>query len=396
MQKFDVLIVGGGIAGSITAKFAAQGGLKTLFIEKEKTPRNKSCSGIQFKYFEKILGEKIPKERLCKNELNRIEIHFPNGKSMSSSFQMLNFMRKPFDNWLNIVAQKNGAEFRDGCKFLDFNEETDHITVNVGYKPDWKKQEQIKTRYLIDASGLRPVIRKKLRPHDFDNSTLGSTLNYYITMNDTNSDCIDVASSKLDLFTLYQFWNIDWNDAMFAWVYSKTLDDGKNSWVVGTGCNTGKIMDRQTAFYNFIKEKYNLTGEIVKKEGFASTFNINSKERVWLGQKRILMTGDAAGLIDQVRGVGMDAAALSGRLVAKAIIKADRKNTLVIDEYKKLMKNVVKQTKQNQEREIGNFQSNQELQNHLMKNFLKMGFGMVVHNILNKIRTPEMQKLLPP
>ena len=64
MQEFDVIIVGGGIAGSVAAKFTALAGLKTLFIEKEKTPRNKSCSGIQFMYFEKILGEKIPKERL--------------------------------------------------------------------------------------------------------------------------------------------------------------------------------------------------------------------------------------------------------------------------------------------------------------------------------------------
>jgi len=155
-------------------------------------------------------------------------------------------------------------------------------------------------------------------------------------------------------------------------------------------------MDRQTSFYNFIKEKYNLTGEIVKKEGFASTFTIKSKDRVWLGQKRILMTGDAAGLIDTVRGVGMDAAALSGRLVAKAIIKADQKNTLAIDEYKKLMKNVVKQTKKNQEREIGVFQTNQDLQKHLSKKILKMAIGMLFHNALNKIRAPEKQKLIPP
>ena len=65
MQEYDVLIVGGGIAGSVCAKFAAKGGLKTLLIEKYKTPRKKPCSGIQFGYFQKIIGEKIPKERLC-------------------------------------------------------------------------------------------------------------------------------------------------------------------------------------------------------------------------------------------------------------------------------------------------------------------------------------------
>ncbi len=39
------------------------------------------------------------------------------------------------------------------------------------------------------------------------------------------------------------------------------------------------------------------------------------------------MVGDAAGLIDLTRGVGMDSAALSGRLAAKAIGLAHRKES---------------------------------------------------------------------
>jgi len=68
MTDFDVIIVGGGIAGSIAARDAAKGGLRTLLIEREKTPREKACSGIQFPYFEKIIGETIPQERLCNIE----------------------------------------------------------------------------------------------------------------------------------------------------------------------------------------------------------------------------------------------------------------------------------------------------------------------------------------
>ena len=77
MVDYDVIIAGGGIAGSIAAKFAAKGGLKVLFVERHKTPRNKPCSGIQFDYFEKILGEKIPQERLCNTELTKIKMFFP-------------------------------------------------------------------------------------------------------------------------------------------------------------------------------------------------------------------------------------------------------------------------------------------------------------------------------
>jgi len=100
MKEYDVIIVGGAVAGPVAAKFCAKRGLSTLLVEKAKVPRDKTCSGIQFPYFEKIIGDRIPSERLCNNELTKVEMHFPNGKVVSSRFRMLNFMRDTFDEWL--------------------------------------------------------------------------------------------------------------------------------------------------------------------------------------------------------------------------------------------------------------------------------------------------------
>lgn len=384
MKECDVFVVGGGIAGSVAAKFTARSGLKTIFIEKKKTPRNKSCSGIQFRYLEKILGEKIPRSRLCHYQLNRIKMVFPNGKSITAPFKMFNFMRKPFDDWLNIVAQQHGAEFKDECEYTNFKDEGDHIIVSYKIKES-ESIETVKARYLLDASGLMPAIRKQLRPQDFSPKYTGGTQNFYID-----------GDAELDPRTLYQFWNVEWNNAMFAWVYTKTLDDGKDYWVVGTGCNGPDIKERQEKFYAYIKEKFEVNGTIIKKEGYTTTIDMLSKDRVWLGQGRILMMGDAAGLIDMVRGVGMDAAALSGRLCAKAVVQADKKGTDALSEYGTLMRDVVKQTQENQHREIGGFKTNDELQAHLNKNMLKSGLGMVFQSFLNAVRPAEKQKLLPP
>ncbi len=303
MQEYDVIIVGGGIAGSTTAKYAAQGGLKTLLIEKEKTPREKPCSGIQFPYFERILGEKIPKDRLCNIELNRVKMVLPNGKSYSSPFKMLNFMRKPFDDWLNQVAKHHGAEFIDECFLRDITPENDHVQVDLQKKGG--ETQRYKAKYVVDASGLRSSIRMKLRPGDFQRKSMGATLSYYID-----------GAAELDVNTLYQFWNLDWCDSMFAWVYMKTLDDGKDYWVVGTGCSSGRVLDRQSLFYDYITKEFHLDGAIVKKEGYSHSVDLSSRDRVWLGEGRVLAVGDAAGLVDQTRGVGMDSAALSGRLAA--------------------------------------------------------------------------------
>ena len=384
MVDYDLIIAGGGIAGSIAAKFAARGGLKTLLVERRKTPRNKPCSGIQFGYFEKMLGEKIPQDRLCNVELNKMKMILPDGKEIGAPFKMFNFMRKPFDDWLNIIAQKAGAEFIDDIICQSIDEKEDHIVVKL-VQPREKKEIFYKTKYFIDATGLRPKIRSQLRPEDFSSDFEGATLNYYID-----------GEADLDPETLYQFWNLDWNNAMFAWVYVKTLDDGKDYWVVGTGCNDTNVNERQEEFYNHVKNKYNLTGKIIKKEGYKTSMNLLSKNRVWLGRDNILMVGDAAGLVDPARGVGMDAAAMSGRIAVKAILKAERKNRDVLKIYSKMMKGITSLTIRNQEREIGIHNNNEELQEYIEKTMLKQGLAMLLQSQLNKIRKPEKQRLLPP
>ena len=382
MKEYDVFIAGGAVAGPVAAKFCAKQGLKTLLIEKARVPREKPCSGIQFPYFEKILGDKIPRDRLCNNELTKVEMHFPNGKVVSSKFPMLNFMRDTFDEWLCRLAESYGAEFRDGCRFKDF-EETENGTI-VFMETD-QGIEQIKADYIIDATGMRPAIRRKLRKErGFQEGSSGAALNYYFT-----------ADGDLEHDKLYQFWNIEFNNMMFAWVYNKTLNDGKDYWVVGTGYDKDIYMHLDI-FFNHVKEVFHLKNvNIVKKEGYSSSLTFDDDDRIWLGEKNFLMIGDAAGLIDLTRGVGMDSAALSGRLAAKAIHFARKNRKPVIEVYARLMKKLVNQTSRNQKRGITTFKTNEELQEYLDRSMLKMGLNMLLQSFLNKYRSGEQQVLLP-
>ena len=382
MKEYDVFIAGGAIAGPVAAKFCAKQGLHTLLVEKDHVPREKPCSGIQFPYFEKIIGDPIPQDRLCNHTLSKVEMHFPNGRMISSNFPMINFMRDTFDEWLCILAQDYGAEFRDGVSFIDFDETEDGILVHL--KTDQGK-ETIKSRYVIDATGMRPLIRRKLRKEKgFQKGSTGAALNYYFT-----------ADGNLETDKLYQFWDIEYNNMMFAWVYNKTLDDGKDYWVVGTGYDKD-IYTRLDSFFEHVKELYQLKNvEIVKKEGYSSSMIFEDDERIWLGERNFLMVGDAAGLIDLTRGVGMDSAALSGRLAAKAIGQAESSGKPVSGIYSRSMRHLVNQTRKNQQSGIISFKSNEELQAYLDKGMLKMGLKMSVQSLLNKIRSAERQVMLP-
>jgi flavin-dependent dehydrogenase len=382
MKEYDVVIVGGAVAGPVAAKFCAMQNLSTLLIEKAKVPREKPCSGIQFPYFEKILGETIPPDRLCHNTLSKVEMHLPNGRVLSAGFPMLNFMRNTFDEWLCLLAQSYGAKFRDGCGFRDFEETEDGIIVHI--ETD-EGAERVKAIYVIDATGMRPAIRRKLKGESgFQKKSSGATLNYYFT-----------ADGDLESDKLYQFWNIEYNNVMFAWVYNKTLDDGNDYWVVGTGYDKD-IQQRADRFFDHIKGLYHLKNiQIVKKEGYSSTMSLADDERIWLGERKFLMVGDAAGLIDPTRGVGMDAAALSGRLAAKAIGLSRSGGKPVSVVYAELMKNLVNQIRRNQQHGIILLKTNEELQAYLDKGMLKMGLNMSFQNLCNRFRSGEQQVLLP-
>lgn len=108
MKQYDVVILGGAIAGSVAARFLAEKSFKNVLVESSKVPREKPCSAIQFRYFEKIIGKKIPEDRLCTNPLTKLYMEWANGKSFKMGYKMLNFTRDVFDYRLNEVAMKAG------------------------------------------------------------------------------------------------------------------------------------------------------------------------------------------------------------------------------------------------------------------------------------------------
>ena len=372
MEEYDVTVVGGGVAGSVAARFSAQQGFNTLLIEKYKTPRNKPCSGIQFSYFEKLIGKKIPKEKLCKNELYKVDIITPTGKTLGGKMKMLNFWRSTFDSWLNQLAIEQGAEFRDNTALVEFTKTRKEINLTLSKD---KKTTQITTRFLIGADGILSGIRSKLKPESIEKKHLGTAINYYFE-----------GKSSLDPNKLYMYYNRKFCPLMFAWVY---LKDEK--WVIGTGANENAV-EYADRFYSHVKEKNSLQGKIVKKEGFASPQEITT----FLGEDNILLAGDAAGLIDLYRGVGMDLAALSGRLAVKAIKIAEKTTASPIEHYQKLMEKTLEKLEFNEQKQTRRYASNESLEKSLSSTkLLKDGLTMILSNQINRILPAEKVIFLP-
>jgi flavin-dependent dehydrogenase len=371
---YDVVVVGGGIAGSIAARFSAGYGFKTLLIERFKTPRNKPCSGIQFEFFERLVGKHIPKEKLCRNKLSKVEMITPSGRSFRAGMKMLNFWRSTFDSWLNELAVDAGADFRDETILTEFQERPECFEAKILTKGGEKK---LKTHYLIGADGSNSTIRRRLRPMDFGRRVSGAAVNFYF-----------VGEGDLDPNTLYMFNNRDFCPVMFAWVYLK--DD---LWVIGTGSDKDQDpMDYANRFFSHVKEKYDLRGRIVKREGFTSPLGTG----IHLGHGNLLMAGDAAGFIDLYRGLGMDNAALSGRLASMSIAKAEESGRPAIEPYQQVTKGIARRIEKNAKKQKRRFATNDALERSFsLPNLMKMGIPMLVFAQINKLLPPESMILLP-
>ncbi len=372
LEKYDVVSIGGGIAGSIAARLAAENGLKSLLIERAETPRDKPCSGIQFGYFEKLVGRRIPKDKLCTNEIFNMNIITPDGKTYQGKMKVLNFWRSTFDRWLNDLAVEEGAVFQDKTRLVDYEK------VEDGYQLQLQTGTEttiLFTRYLIAADGMSSKIRKKLQPDHYLQKAPGGAMNFYCT-----------GEGDLDPNALYMVNIKAYAPIMFAWIYKK--DD---LWVIGTGAEHD-LKDYADRFYNFVCENYNFKGEIVRKEGFASPL----KNGVYLGEGNVLICGDAAGLLDAYRGVAMDNAALSARFAVQAILDAEQTGTTAIPHYAQKMQPMKRQMEANEKKRLAKFATDETLAaSYTPQRVLMDGVKMMTANAANKFLPPERVITLP-
>lgn len=173
---------------------------------------------------------------------------------------------------------------------------------------------------------------------------------------------------------------------MFAWVYLK--DD---QWVIGSGADHEPLKYAER-FFNYIKQKFSLRGEMIRREGFASPL----KSGISPGAGNILIAGDAAGLVDLYRGLGMDNAAISGRLAVKAILESEETGRQPCEVYNRLLKGIVRKIDRNAARQRAIFATNESLEKSLSPaRLIRGGILMLLATQLNKVLPPERIITLP-
>ncbi len=150
-QNFDVIVIGGGLAGLTSAIHLAKAKFKVLLIEKNSYPKHKVCG-------EYVSNEVLPYLNYLgfnplefgAKQISNFELTTHNNKSIKANLPLGGFgmSRYEMDFQLYQLALKNGVEvIKDSV--TDVNFEADNFKVET------KSNEILKSKIVIGAFGKR-------------------------------------------------------------------------------------------------------------------------------------------------------------------------------------------------------------------------------------------------
>jgi geranylgeranyl reductase family protein len=298
-KDYDVIVVGGGPAGSATAICCASAGKEVLLVEKGFRNRYKPCGGVlplvAPETVEDIVGAPIPNEvRADPSELGLYYVP-PSGRVNSGkvkNYSIHNIDRAAFDQWLRDLAEETGAEVRHESRCIDIVRD-DQYEVSVE-----------RADYLIGADGVRSGVRNKF----FASIPVPKMI--------VEQEHWQATGDFEDCF--YGFFR---GDISISYAY---LIPKADSLIIGLGAvphQEPNIAQLLKQFREWLENEFSFKPKkLVKREAWSIPFGYFVP-----GENNVLLVGDAAGLCNPLSGEGIRLAVESAEAASNAILTSDEK-----------------------------------------------------------------------
>lgn len=316
MAEYDVVVVGAGPAGSMTAKWAAKGGARVLMIEKRQEIGSpvRCGEGISRSWLDSV-GITLDAKSVAR-EVKGAKIVAPNGSSFYLSEKMAGnevgivLERVFFDKLLARDAVKAGADLMLKTSAVKLLKTGDKVT-GVKIK-SWGETKDIKCGCVVGADGYESQVGRwagintSLAPRDIQ-----TCFQYRLTNINHEADyCEFVLGSKAP--------------GGYIWIFPKSEDTAN----VGIGMQLTKLKDPgevKKYLDKFVQNDPRLRkGKPLELVSGAVSSCAPIDKAIGSG---ILLVGDAARQIDPITGGGISnsckAAKVAGEVLARATREKD-------------------------------------------------------------------------
>jgi geranylgeranyl reductase family protein len=290
---YDLIVVGGGPAGSSAALMAARKGLQVLLLEKEIFPRYKPCGGAISNQALSYLGFKLPDD-IIERDIFGARVHY-NQRSVEVSKDdrvAVLVTRSKFDDYLLKQAESAGVDVQTGKKVLEYIEGHDEVQVVL---PD----RGVSAKFLIIAEGSQGNLKLRIRRQDKKSEYALCLVTEIPTSQEESENRI---LRPIDIY----FGPIGMG---YGWVFRH-----RGYLSVGIAGVASTMQNPRNTLNEFLKER-GLGCDCAVK---AHKLPAGGIGRILAGA-RVVLCGDSAGLVDSFYGEGVKYAIRSGQLAVDVI-----------------------------------------------------------------------------
>ncbi|MCT7951178.1 geranylgeranyl reductase family protein [Ancylothrix sp. C2] len=328
MLNYDVIVCGAGPAGASAAAAAASQGLKVALLEKQPLPRHKTCGGGMPMVVGDVLKNIAPdafvesqvrymRHTWMFNEAYLADIN-PPGTSPDICLWMV--QRSIFDNALAQRAVKAGAELRDNLAVKSIEIEPDGAIVRASSMKTGTNFEA-KAKHIIGADGASGITAKIANLRRKKAMAIAIEIEHPY---DWKNNHPDVTPEIIHL----EYGAIKNG---YAWIFPKAdhLNIGAGLFHQGMWKSRSNIeirADLEKAIFNYL-DLFGIAYQPEKMKFHGHPLPLwQGKEQRHTPDERILLAGDAAGLINPLFGDGILHAIKSGLIAAECVAQNDVKN----------------------------------------------------------------------
>ncbi|MBW6515373.1 MAG: NAD(P)/FAD-dependent oxidoreductase [Candidatus Cloacimonetes bacterium] len=307
-NQFDVVVVGAGPAGSVSARFAAENGLSVLMLERDREP------GIPVRCAEGISGGGLETfinidKRWIASEITAARLYTPDGNMLEMKSEVKGYVleRRIFDSALCDIACNKGVIMKTKSNVTGMQRNNDH-TVTLFYK-FLGEERQVKCRIVIGADGIESRVgrwfglKTNLKLED-----ISTSVQYTIN------------NIKVDRHVISFFFGTKIAPGGYVWIFPKS----ETSANVGVGIAGSFASHKRAQEYldEFVCAKFpNASVSYIVYAGIPIATTLPN-----IIADNLMLVGDAAHQVNPITGGGIKQAMIAGKIAGETAAEAIRKD----------------------------------------------------------------------